>query len=227
MSKEKIQYNSIEIPDISDKFTDDHPYLSQDNTHDSEKIFPVENTEDVIKYSHLILEGKDSIFENNILVNRLLRYSSIIKNETKFLLKIKSLLSLDESMTAGLVDSLANGTPVFKRVQTKISYLRSVFESVSHHRAFLLDYAIMYLGAILHHMKILKNLDYRRVLYVRNQVSKCKTIIMNAIKDGCPIICKKYKETKYQSLFQELNAELAKENPDKVQDKVFKKIKTS
>ncbi len=85
----------------------------------------------------------------------------------------------------------------------------------------------MYLGAILHHMKILKNLDYRRVLYVRNQVSKCKTVIMNSIKDGCPNICKKYKETKYQSLFQDINIELSKENPEKVEDKVFKKVKTS
>lgn len=160
-------------------------------------------------------------------MNRLLRYSSIIKNETKFLQKIKSLLSLDDSASTQLLDSLTNGTPVFKRVQAKVSYLKNVYESVSHHRAFLLDYAIMYLGAILHHMKILKNLDYRRVLYVRNQVSKCKAIIMNSIKDGCPIICKKYKETKYQSLFQELNTETAKENPDKVQDKVFKKVKTS
>jgi len=160
-------------------------------------------------------------------VNRLLRYSSIIKNETKFLLKIKTLLAIDESVSNKLLDSLANGTPTFKRVQAKVAYLRNVYESVSHHRAFLLDYAIMYLGAILHHMKILKNLDYRRVLYVRNQISKCKTVIMNSIKDGCPMICKKYKEAKYQSLFDEMNAELAKENPDNVQDKVFKKVKTS
>lgn len=58
MNKEKAQHSSIEIPELSDKFPDDQPYLSQDTPPDSEKVFPVENTEDVIKYSHLILEGK-------------------------------------------------------------------------------------------------------------------------------------------------------------------------
>ena len=84
----------------------------------------------------------------------------------------------------------------------------------------------MYLGAILHHMKILKNLDYRRVLYVKNQVSKCKTIVMNSIREGCPNICNKYKEAKYQSLLQEINSEFP-DCDDETDEKIIKKVKTT
>ncbi len=60
MNKErdhKSQFSSIEVPDSSDKITDHTPFLSQGNINETEKTFPVENTEDVIKYSHLLLEG--------------------------------------------------------------------------------------------------------------------------------------------------------------------------
>lgn len=129
-------------------------------------------------------------------------------------------------MNAKLLESLLQGTPAFQRVRAKVTYLKNIYEYFSNHRAFLLDYTIMYLGAILHHMKILKNLDYRRVLYVKNQISKCKAIIMHSIKEGCPNICGKYKEVKYRSLLQELNTEFPKETKENDLEKIVKKVKT-
>jgi len=61
MNKEKDanqHYSSIEATSMSSKLPGENTLLNQQNTHDIEKAFPVENTEDVIKYSHLLLEGK-------------------------------------------------------------------------------------------------------------------------------------------------------------------------
>jgi hypothetical protein len=79
----------------------------------------------------------------------------------------------------------------------------------------------MYLGAVLENMKVLKNLDYRRVLYVRNQVSKCKAIIMNSIREGCPNLCKKYKESKVH--INSLDGKF--DEYEKTLDNVMKKVK--
>ena len=132
-------------------------------------------------------------------------------------------------MNAKLLESLMQGTPAFQRVRAKVSYLKNIYEYFSNHRAFLLDYTIMYLGAILQHMKILKNLDYRRVLYVKNQVSKCKLIIMNCIKEGCPNVCSKYKETKMKSVLKEQNPKILNQADDDEDclEKVVKKVKAN
>jgi len=197
-----------------DQYLDSNFILS--NSENQEKILQTENTEDVIKFSNLLFE-----------VNRLLRYSSIIKNETKFLVKIQNMLNFNDLMNAKLLDSLLQGTQTFQRVRAKVSYLKNVYEYFYNHRAFLLDYTIMYLGAILHHMKILKDLDYRRVLYVKNQVSKCKSILMQCIKEGCPSICNKYKETKYNVLLQEIETPQNNQEEDEEEEveKIVKKVK--
>jgi hypothetical protein len=150
-------------------------------------------------------------------VNRLLRYASIIKHETKFLEKIRNILSFDEVLNGKVLESMMTVPMTFERIQTKVGYLKNIYESVSNHQTFLLDYSIMYLGAVLENMKILKNLDYRRVLYVRNQVSKCKAIIMNSIREGCPNLCKKYRETK--------SRELASDEYERASDILVKKSK--
>jgi len=143
------------------------------------------------------------------------------------LVKIQGILLFDERMNSKLVESLLQGGQTFQRVRAKVHYLKNIYEYLSNHRAFLLDYTIMYLGAILHHMKILKNLDYRRVLYVKNQISKCKSTIMKCIRDGCPNICNKYKESKYPSFSQEPNIGLGKNFEDDNFEKITKKLKTT
>jgi len=207
--------SSVSSPKIGEKNYQqemDLKSLIRDPNNNAEKTFQIENTEDVIKFSHLLSE-----------VNRLLRYTSIIKNETSFLVKIQGILMFDERMNSKLVESLLQGGQTFQRVRAKVHYLKNIYEYLSNHRAFLLDYTIMYLGAILHHMKILKNLDYRRVLYVKNQISKCKSTIMKCIRDGCPSICNRYRESKYNSL----NQELGKNFEDDNFEKITKKLKTT
>jgi len=70
-------------------------------------------------------------------------------------------------------------------------------------------------------MKVLKNLDYVRVLYVRNQVSKCKTIIMNSIREGCPSLYKKYKESRPNLL----ESEKKLDGSERIGDVIVKKVK--
>jgi len=207
--------SSVSSPKMGQQETDLKSLIGDQNM-DYKKPLQIENTEDVIKFSHLLSE-----------VNRLLRYTSIINNETSFMVKIQRILMFDERMNAKLVESLLQGSQTFQRVRSKVHYLKNIYEYLSNHRAFLLDYTIMYLGAILHHMKVLKNLDYRRVLYVKNQISKCKSTIMKCIRDGCPNICNKYKESKYSSFSQETNTGYRKSFEDDEFEKMSKKIKTT
>lgn len=128
----------------------------------------------------------------------------IIKRETKLLNRIKGMLTFDDNMRGQIQEVLAyaptsqNQKSKAVRINTKLVHLVKVYEYIYNHRAYLLDYVILFLGNIVENFKLLRALDYRRLLYTSRQISKCKRILLSSVKEGCPNACKNFVMMKSQ-----------------------------
>ena len=113
------------------------------------------------------------------------------RKEGNLLAKIKKILTFDEILSPQLHEELLKSHQS-NRITSKMTSLAIIYQNLSNHQNFLADYLVLYFGVILDNFKFLKNLDYRRVLYVKKQIGKCKRLLLVNIKENYPSVYKKF-----------------------------------
>lgn len=148
-----------------------------------------ENSEAILRFSALNTKsnGPTLYLISHYLVNKLMGLLRIVKRETKILTKIRNMLSSSEGSKYQLFDGFSTpSTHVVRsrstRVSMKTAHLMRVYEQIHNHRAFLLDYVILYLSTMIDNFRLLDDLDYRRLLYTSRQIAKCKQILLSSVK---------------------------------------------
>jgi len=149
----------------------------------TKKKINIEHTESVLKYSVLLQE-----------INKMIRLVQTLRKETKILTKIKKILTFNETMNPQMLEEVIKTAAHSIKLSAKISHLSIIYENLNNHRNFLGDYLILYLGALIDDFKIFNHLDYRRVLYIKKQIIRCKQLLLINIKEGCPVLHKKFLE---------------------------------
>ena len=122
----------------------------------------------------------------------MIRLIQNLRKESKLIVKIKKILTFNETINPQMVEEILQASNQSNRIITKITSLSIIYENLNNHRNFLADYLVLYFGAILDNFKIFKNLDYRRVLYIKKQIAKCKSLLLANIKESCPNVYKKF-----------------------------------